>query len=201
YYVDLRLSLQIYDDGAYVLSATPGSRGNNVGKPFIEVGQAYERGRDLVLRTEDGSTRVLRKSGDTLYGMAEDPLSGRSVIDRLGRIRSRSGQTAGGRTRRFSCSCCRPLAARAGSPPAPSSACSSRSRRWGAEAAPGPPRRRILARAAARALAWCGSWPLPDRNRCGSRGSPRRSWTGRGSSPAGGGHTSREPRSPPASPP
>ena len=86
YYVDLRLSLQIYDDGAYVLSATPGSRGNNVGKPFIEVGQAYERGRDLVLRTEDGSTRVLRKSGDTLYGMAEDPLSGRSVIDRLDRI-------------------------------------------------------------------------------------------------------------------
>src|SRR5262249_56922536 len=62
YYVDLRLRLQIYDDGAYVLSATPGSRGNNVGKPFIEVGQAYERGRDLVLRTEDGSTRGLRQS-------------------------------------------------------------------------------------------------------------------------------------------
>jgi hypothetical protein len=56
-----------------------------VGKPFKEAGTVGQKGRQIVLKSSEGSQRTLRRSGDTLYGLEQDFLSEFPVMDRLDR--------------------------------------------------------------------------------------------------------------------
>src|SRR5262245_62758180 len=85
-YVALDLQLQIFRDGGYILSATRKNLGNNVGKPYIEVGNAYRKGELIVLRSNAGGEVSLRRSGNSLYGLEQDRNSERAVINRLDRV-------------------------------------------------------------------------------------------------------------------
>jgi hypothetical protein len=69
--------LRIETDGTFTLSITPTAAANNLAKPGRWSGTVAERGRLVVFSQGRWSSFV--RSGDTMYGVANDPTTGADI--------------------------------------------------------------------------------------------------------------------------
>ena len=69
--------LRIETDGTFTLSITPTAAANNLAKPGRWSGRVAERGRLVVF--SQGRWSSLVRSGDTMYGVANDPTTGADI--------------------------------------------------------------------------------------------------------------------------
>jgi hypothetical protein len=69
--------LRIEPDGTFTLSITPIAAANNLAKPGRWSGTVAERGRLVVF--SQGRWSSLIRSGDTMYGVANDPTTGADI--------------------------------------------------------------------------------------------------------------------------
>ena len=87
--------LQIRGDGTFTETCTPGKTTNNFAKASTLSGTVVTRGNRVTLRTRQGPSITLTRSGNTtLYGVAEDPLTEEPIAMRFDR---EDTSTAGGR--------------------------------------------------------------------------------------------------------
>jgi hypothetical protein len=86
--------LQIKEDGSYIVRMTPTPAANNIAKPASWSGTVVQNGGLVVFRTSQepwaGSWRSLAQSGDTLYGVANDPKNETAIGIKLERAGSGS---------------------------------------------------------------------------------------------------------------
>jgi len=68
-------TLQVFADGTFVGQVTPGQGTNNLAKPRTWSGVVEERGNRVILKSSRGPWLTLTRSGDRLYGVAEDPIA------------------------------------------------------------------------------------------------------------------------------
>jgi hypothetical protein len=69
--------LRIERDGTFTVSITPTAAANNLAKPGRWSGTVAERGRLVVF--SHGRWSSLIRSGDTMYGVANDPTTGADI--------------------------------------------------------------------------------------------------------------------------
>ena len=69
--------LRIERDGTFTVSVTPTAAANNLAKPGRWSGTVAERGRLVVF--SQGRWSSLIRSGDTMYGVANDPATGADI--------------------------------------------------------------------------------------------------------------------------
>lgn len=84
YYTDDgAILLQIKEDGTYTVAMTPTGGANNIAKASSWSGTVAENGKRVVFRTSrgpwSGTWSSLARSGDTLYGVANDPATGADI--------------------------------------------------------------------------------------------------------------------------
>ena len=84
---EANLRLQIREDGTFTATVTPGRAGNNIAKPSSLAGTVVANDKLVTLRNETGPWPwlTLRRSGDTLYGVANDPAIQSAVMLRFHR--------------------------------------------------------------------------------------------------------------------
>ena len=84
---EANLRLQIRDDGTFTATVTPGRAGNNIAKPSSLAGTVVANDKLVTLRNEVGPWPwlTLKRSGDTLYGVANDPAIQSAVMLRFHR--------------------------------------------------------------------------------------------------------------------
>ena len=97
---EANLRLQIREDGTFTATVTPGRAGNNIAKPSSLAGTVVANDKLVTLRNETGPWPwlTLRRSGDTLYGVANDPAIQSAVMLRFHRD-STAPATASGSNR------------------------------------------------------------------------------------------------------
>jgi hypothetical protein len=97
---EANLRLQIREDGTFTATVTPGRAGNNIAKPSSLAGTVVANDKLVTLRNETGPWPwlTLRRSGDTLYGVAHDPAIQSAVMLRFHRD-STAPATASGSNR------------------------------------------------------------------------------------------------------
>lgn len=83
--------LQIKEDGTFTVSIAPTAAANNLAKPGRWSGTVVQRGRMVVF--SQGRWSSLIRSGDTMYGVANDPTTGADIEITLRRV---GGQAGGG---------------------------------------------------------------------------------------------------------
>jgi len=80
YPVDGTILLQIKEDGTYTVAMKPTPAANNIAKASSWSGTVVQNGKLVVFRTShgpwSGTWSSLARSGDTLYGVANDPMTG-----------------------------------------------------------------------------------------------------------------------------
>jgi hypothetical protein len=76
---DGTLLLQIKEDGTFTVTMTPADASNNIAKASSWSGTVSERGRLVVFHTSKGPWDSLLRSGDILYGLANDPATGADI--------------------------------------------------------------------------------------------------------------------------
>jgi hypothetical protein len=79
------LVLQIRKDGTFTETVTPAPASNNLAKRSTWSGAVVARGNRVTLRTSQGRWVTLMHSGNTLYGVAEDPLAEFTIMIRFDR--------------------------------------------------------------------------------------------------------------------
>jgi hypothetical protein len=77
--------LRIGDDGTFTETITPGKSANNLAKTEKWSGTIVVRGNQITLRTSQGPSLTLIRTGDTLYGVAEDPVTEAPIMMRFER--------------------------------------------------------------------------------------------------------------------
>ena len=77
--------LQIRDDGTFTATVTPLRRSNNLAKPWNWSGTVVSNRNRVTLQSSQGASATLVRSGNTLYGVAEDPMIGATVMMSLER--------------------------------------------------------------------------------------------------------------------
>jgi hypothetical protein len=77
--------LQIRDDGTFTERCTPGQTANNLAKASTLSGTVVTSGNRVTLRTSQGPSSTLIRSGNTLYGVAEDFLTEKTITIRFDR--------------------------------------------------------------------------------------------------------------------
>ena len=85
--------LEIKEDGTFTLSITPAAAANNLAKPGRWSGTVAERGRLVVF--SQGRWSSLVRSGETMYGVANDPATGADIEITFRRVESASGTRGG----------------------------------------------------------------------------------------------------------
>jgi hypothetical protein len=76
------LVLQIKEDGTFTVTMTPAAVSNNLAKRTSWSGTVSQSGRRVVFHLSKGAWPAwssLARSGDTLYGVANDPASGADI--------------------------------------------------------------------------------------------------------------------------
>jgi hypothetical protein len=73
------LLLEIKADGTFTVRMTPTAAANNIAKPSSWSGTVSTRGRLVVFHTSKGPWDSLLRSGDILYGLANDPATGADI--------------------------------------------------------------------------------------------------------------------------
>lgn len=67
--------LEIKEDGTFTATVTPSkARANNLSKAWTWSGTVIRSGNRLTLRSSQGPSAILIRSGNTLYEVAEDPM-------------------------------------------------------------------------------------------------------------------------------
>jgi hypothetical protein len=78
--------LQIKEDGTFVAGVTRSKAGsNNLAKPWTWTGTVVRSGNRLTLRSAQEAWVTFIRSGDTLYGVTEDPLVEATIMWNLKR--------------------------------------------------------------------------------------------------------------------
>jgi hypothetical protein len=77
--------LQIREDGTFTETVTPAPASNNLAKRSTWSGTVVRRGNRVTLRASQGPWVTLILSGNTLYGVAEDPLAEFTIMIRFDR--------------------------------------------------------------------------------------------------------------------
>jgi hypothetical protein len=77
--------LRIGDDGTFTETITPGRSANNLSKKENWSGTIVVRGNRITFRTSQGPSFTLIRTGDTLYGLAEDPVIEAPIMMRFER--------------------------------------------------------------------------------------------------------------------
>jgi hypothetical protein len=97
---EANLRLQIREDGTFTATVTPGRAGNNIAKPSSLAGTVVANDKLVTLRNEVGPWPwlTLKRSGGTLYGVANDPAIQSAVMLRFHRD-SNAPATASGSAR------------------------------------------------------------------------------------------------------
>ena len=73
--------LEIKEDGTFTATATPSkARTNNLSKAWTWSGTAIRSGNRVTLRSSQGPSAIRIRSGNTLYGVAEDPTIGATIM-------------------------------------------------------------------------------------------------------------------------
>jgi hypothetical protein len=86
YAIEAACVVRIERDGAFIAACTPSPAANNLAKPATWSGRAIDRGDRVTFETA-GPAVTLRREGNTLYGVASDPLTEADVLIRLERDR------------------------------------------------------------------------------------------------------------------
>jgi hypothetical protein len=71
---DGHCTLRIDRDGAFSATVTPAPGANNLAKASTWTGTAVSAGDRVTLRSSQGPSTTLIRSGERLYGLAEDPI-------------------------------------------------------------------------------------------------------------------------------
>ena len=85
YVAEGRCVLDIRDDGTFTATVTPGPGANNLVKGSTWSGTVVREGDRYRFRTPSGSWTTLVRKGDTLYGVANDPLFESHIMIKLDR--------------------------------------------------------------------------------------------------------------------
>jgi hypothetical protein len=85
YVAEGRCVLNIHDDGTFTATVTPGPGANNLVKGSTWSGTVVPEGDQYTFRTSSGTWTTLVRKGDTLYGVANDPLIESDIMVRLDR--------------------------------------------------------------------------------------------------------------------
>ena len=86
FYMDeANLVLQIRKDGTFTETVTPAPGSNNLAKRSTWSGTVVTRGNRVTLRSSQGPWVTLVHSGNTLYGVAEDPVEEFTIMIRFDR--------------------------------------------------------------------------------------------------------------------
>jgi hypothetical protein len=89
YTADSDCILQIKEDGTFTATVRPSkARTNNLAKPWTWSGTVVGSGNRVTLRSSQGPWVTLIRSGSTLYGVAEDPMVGATIMMKFERERS-----------------------------------------------------------------------------------------------------------------
>ncbi len=79
--------LQIKEDGTFTATVTRAKLGtNNLAKASTWSGTVVTRGNRVTLRSSQGPSVTLIRSGNSLYGIAEDPLAEATIAMSLQRV-------------------------------------------------------------------------------------------------------------------
>ena len=81
--------LRIKEDGAFAWTVTPSRAANNLAKAWTWSGTAVRSGTRVTFRTSQGPSVALIRSGNTLYGVAKDPIVGVTIMVKFEREGSR----------------------------------------------------------------------------------------------------------------
>lgn len=76
------LRLQIKEDGTFTVTMTPTAAANNIAKVSSRSGTVSQSGRRVVFHLSKGTWFAwssLTRSGDTMYGVADDPATGADI--------------------------------------------------------------------------------------------------------------------------
>jgi hypothetical protein len=85
YVAEGRCVLNIHDDGTFTATVTPGPGANNLVKGSTWSGTVVPEGDQYTFRTSSGTWTTLVRKGDTLYGVANDPLIESDIMVKLDR--------------------------------------------------------------------------------------------------------------------
>ena len=85
YLDDANCVLQIREDGTFTETVTPAPASNNLAKRWKWSGTVVTRGNRVTLRTSQGPSFTLIRAGNTLYGVAEDPVTEFPIMMRFER--------------------------------------------------------------------------------------------------------------------
>jgi hypothetical protein len=85
YVAEGRCVLEIHDDGTFNATVTPGPGANNLVKGSKWSGTVVRHGDRYTFRTPNGPSTTLVRQGDTLYGVANDPLTESDIMIKLDR--------------------------------------------------------------------------------------------------------------------
>ena len=77
--------VQIAEDDTYTATCGPNAGADNVANMSTSSGTVVTQGHRVTFRNSQGARVTLVRSGNTLYGMAKDPSSGRTVLIKLER--------------------------------------------------------------------------------------------------------------------
>lgn len=81
--------LRIKEDGMFTWTVTPSGAANNLAKVWTWSGTAVRSGTRVTFRTSQGPWVTLIRSGNTLYGVAKDPMVGATIMMKFEREGSR----------------------------------------------------------------------------------------------------------------
>ena len=84
--------VQVAEDDTYTATCGPNGGANNVAKVSTWSGNVVTRGNRVTFRNAQGRWVTLVRSGNTLYGVANDPLTGRTVMIKFEREVSRQAE-------------------------------------------------------------------------------------------------------------
>ena len=77
--------LRIRDDGTFTETIRPGKSANNLAKASNWLGTIVTSGNRVTLRTSQGPSFMLIRAGNTLYGVAEKPVTEFPIMTRFAR--------------------------------------------------------------------------------------------------------------------
>ena len=78
--------LQIKEDGTFVAHVTRSKAGsNNLAKPWTSTGTVVSSGNRVTLRSSQEAWVTFSRSGNTLYGVTEDPMVEATIMWNLKR--------------------------------------------------------------------------------------------------------------------
>jgi hypothetical protein len=78
-----RCVVQITEDQTFTATCERNGGANNVAKASTWSGKVVTRGNRITFRTAQGPWVTLVRSGNTLYGVANDPLTGMTIMIRF----------------------------------------------------------------------------------------------------------------------